>query len=100
MSMPSISLDDARRRVRQAWCRYVLPAYTSRDVATLLAALSTITLVAGRRNDISTNTDFSSRRSTVRFGEDIEVGPEARRRRALATWDRATVPRLFWAKPW
>jgi hypothetical protein len=39
MNAQCISLDDTRRRIRQAWSRYVLPAYTSHDSATLLAAL-------------------------------------------------------------
>jgi hypothetical protein len=39
MSNHSMSLEDARRRVRQAWYGYVRPAYASHDPATLLAAL-------------------------------------------------------------
>ena len=35
----TISFDAARQQVRYAWKRYVLPAYTSHDAPTLLAAL-------------------------------------------------------------
>ena len=45
-----------------------------------LVSLSTTTVVAGRGNDISTNTDFSRRRGILRHGEDIEVG----------AWNRAS----------
>ena len=34
-----VTVDTMRRRIRRVWRRYVLPAYASRDAATLLTAL-------------------------------------------------------------